>query len=197
MIVQRALDDDSWRNDAQFCKFYSHNAFSVLCSNQQSLGLQNSMARCCDRYRYLQCFCLIILLYINVLLFTFTKSSLQSPWKVQIIPNCASLLLLSSCCCQLFRVKSPKKKKHSKKQKLKASSINYVNLLRNVPESFIFVRNLFNVRLLQFWNRCTVRNIQQNKFWKFNGCWWKQLNSLLNYSNKSIFENSILLYWFP
>ena len=51
MIVQRALDDDSWRNDAQFCKFYSHNAFSVWRSNQQSLDLQNSMARCFDRYR--------------------------------------------------------------------------------------------------------------------------------------------------
>ena len=35
------------------------------------------------------------------------------------------------------------------------------------------------------------------KFQNFNGFWWKQLNSPLNNSNKSIFGNSILLYWFP
>ena len=53
--------------------------FGAATNRAWTLDMQNSMARCCDRYRYLQCFCLIILFYINVLLFTFTKSSLQSP----------------------------------------------------------------------------------------------------------------------
>ena len=108
-------------------------------------------------------------------------------------------------------------KNKSKKQKLKESSINYVNLLeilhkRHKYQTDIKKKTIFKgIKFLEYWYLIVkaaylvglfwlgrvIEVLKQNKFQKFNGFWWEQLNSLLNNSNKSIFGNSILLYWFP